>query len=40
MAAAVLVDVEPCAVAERVALRAKLPEVGDKALANGVRNPP
>ena len=40
MAAADLVDVEPCAVAERVAPRAQFREVGGKALANGVWNPP
>ena len=39
MAAAVLVDVGPCAVTERVAPRAQFREIGDKALANGVRNP-
>ena len=37
MATAVLVDVEPCAVAQRIAPRAKFREVGKKALANGVR---
>ena len=39
-AAAVLVDVEPCPVTEGVAPRKKLPEVGDEALADCVRNAP